>query len=43
MPQELACRVFTNGINRDSARSQVEVSGDRDLGEKVLPLTAIVG
>ena len=41
--QELAWRVFTKGIDRDSARSQIEVKGDRDLGEKVLQLTAIVG
>jgi hypothetical protein len=39
----LAWRVFTKGIDRDSARSQIEVKGDRDLGEKVLQLTAIVG
>src|SRR5580700_1793198 len=43
IPQELAWRVFTKGIDRDSARSQIEVNGDRDLGEKVLQLTAIVG
>jgi hypothetical protein len=43
MPQELAWRVFTKGMDRDSARSQIEVDGDRDLGEKVLQLTAIVG
>jgi uncharacterized protein (TIGR03083 family) len=43
IPQELAWRVFTKGIDRDSARSQSEVKGDRDLGEKVLQLTAIVG
>jgi uncharacterized protein (TIGR03083 family) len=43
MPQELAWRVFTKGIDRDSARTQIEVEGNRDLGEKVLQLTAIVG
>ena len=43
IPQELAWRLFTKGIDRDSARSQVEVNGDRDLGEKVLQLTAILG
>jgi len=41
--QELAWRVFTKGIDRDSARTQIEINGDRDLGEKVLQLTAIVG
>ncbi len=43
MPQELAWRVFTKGIDRDSARTQIEVEGNRDLGEKVLQVTAIVG
>ena len=42
-PQELAWRVFTKGINRDSAQTQIEIEGNRDLGEKVLRLTAIVG
>ena len=43
IPQELAWRVFTKGIDHDSARAQIEVQGNRDLGEKVLQLTAIVG
>lgn len=43
IPQELAWRVFTKGIDRDSARAQMEFEGNRDLGEKVLQLTAIVG
>lgn len=43
IPQELAWRVFTKGIDRDSARAHIEIDGDRDLGEKVLDLTAIVG
>jgi len=43
IPQELAWRLFTKGIDRDSARPQIEVEGNRDLGEKVLHLTAIVG
>jgi uncharacterized protein (TIGR03083 family) len=43
MPQALAWRVFTKGIDRDSARAQIEVEGNRDLGEKILDLTAIVG
>jgi len=41
--QELAWRVFTKGIDRDSAQAQIEIQGNRDLGEKVLRLTAIVG
>jgi uncharacterized protein (TIGR03083 family) len=43
MPQELAWRVFTKGIDKDSARRQIAIEGIRELGEKVLELTAIVG
>jgi uncharacterized protein (TIGR03083 family) len=43
IPQELAWRVFTKGIDRDSARAQINIEGNRDLGERVLQLTAIVG
>jgi Mycothiol maleylpyruvate isomerase N-terminal domain len=43
VPQELAWQVFTKGIDRDSARAQIRIEGDRDLGEEVLHLTAIVG
>jgi uncharacterized protein (TIGR03083 family) len=43
IPQELAWLVFTKGIDRDSARAEIEIEGNRDLGEKVLQLTAIVG
>ena len=43
VPQELAWRLFTKGIDRNSARTQLEIEGDRDLGEKILNLTAIVG
>lgn len=43
IPQELAWRVFTKGINRQSVRAQINIEGNQDLGEKVLELTAIVG
>lgn len=43
IPQALAWRHFTKGIDRDSARAQIEIDGNRELGEKVLHLTAIVG
>jgi uncharacterized protein (TIGR03083 family) len=43
VPQELAWRIFTKGIDRDSARAQITVEGNRHLGDKVLQLTAIVG
>ncbi len=43
IPHTLAWRLFTKGIDRDSARAQIEIDGSRDLGEEVLHLTAIVG
>jgi hypothetical protein len=43
IPQDLAWRVFTKGIDQESARAQIQIKGDRDLGKKVLQLTAIVG
>ena len=43
IPQALAWRVFTKGIDPDQARSQVAVSGHRDLAEQVLQLTAVIG
>lgn len=42
MPQEIAWRVFTKGIERDSARAQITIEGDPQLGSRVLTLTAIV-
>ena len=43
IPQEIAWRVFTKGIDRDSARAQIKFEGDPHLGARVLELTAIVG
>jgi uncharacterized protein (TIGR03083 family) len=43
IPQEIAWRIFTKGIGRESARSQVKVSGDSELGLHVLSMIAIVG
>jgi uncharacterized protein (TIGR03083 family) len=43
IPQEIAWRIFTKGIDRQSARAEVQIEGDRTLGEKILELTAIVG
>lgn len=42
VPQEIAWRVFTGGIPRAEAQSQVCVEGGRDLGLHVLELKAIV-
>jgi len=43
IPQEIAWRVFTKGIARDSAREQSLLEGEKSPGEAVLGLTAIVG
>jgi len=43
IPQALAWRLFTKGIDRESARAQLKIEGDPSLGVKVLSLTAIVG
>jgi hypothetical protein len=43
IPQEVAWRIFTKGIDRESAASQASITGDRDLGSHILSLVAIVG
>jgi uncharacterized protein (TIGR03083 family) len=43
IPQSIAWRLFTKGIDRDSARAQITISGDKALAEHVLQLVAIVG
>jgi uncharacterized protein (TIGR03083 family) len=43
IPQDLAWQLFTKGIDRNSARSQIRLEGDTSLGEPVLNFTAIVG
>ena len=42
IPQEIAWRIFTKGIDRDSALAQVKVSGDASLGLHVLGMISIV-
>lgn len=42
IPQEIAWRIFTKGIDRDLARKQLQIEGDQQLGNHVLDLTAIV-
>ena len=42
IPQDLAWRIFTKGIDRATAREQVQLEGDATLGEQLLHLTAIV-
>jgi uncharacterized protein (TIGR03083 family) len=43
IPQEIAWRIFTKGIDRGSAMRQVSVRGDRALGLQVLEMVSIVG
>jgi len=42
IPQEIAWRIFTKGIDRASAQSQVKVTGDPALALPVLGMVAIV-
>ena len=43
IPQSIAWRIFTKGIDRETARSQVTMSGNKALAAQVLQLVAIVG
>lgn len=42
IPEALAWRLFTRGIDRNTARAQVHIDGDPTLAEPVLQLTSIV-
>jgi uncharacterized protein (TIGR03083 family) len=43
IPQDIAWRIFTKGIDREAATAHVTVTGDRDLGSHVMSMIAIVG
>ena len=43
IPQDIAWRMFTKGIDRQTATAQVTIAGDRDLGSHIMSLIAIVG
>ena len=43
IPQDIAWRIFTKGIARESAGKHVRVTGDATLGNHVLNMVAIVG
>ncbi len=43
IPQEIAWRIFTKGIDRQNASAQISVNGDRELGMHVLSMLAIIG
>jgi uncharacterized protein (TIGR03083 family) len=42
IPQEIAWRIFTKGIDKHSARAQIGVAGDTELGLHILSMIAIV-
>ncbi|MBI3404298.1 MAG: maleylpyruvate isomerase N-terminal domain-containing protein [Acidobacteria bacterium] len=43
IPQEIAWRIFTKGIDRESARAQITVRGDPKIGLHILNMIAIIG
>jgi hypothetical protein len=43
IPQDIAWRLFTKGIDRRSAAAQASITGDRALGAHVLGMTSIIG
>jgi uncharacterized protein (TIGR03083 family) len=43
IPQEIAWRIFTRGIDPEAAKAQVTVEGDQGLGLHVLTMLSIVG
>ncbi len=43
IPQDIAWRIFTKGIEPDLAKSQVQVSGDTEMGLHILGMMSIVG
>jgi uncharacterized protein (TIGR03083 family) len=43
LPEAIAWRVFTKGMERNTAREQAAIRGDRELAEGIFALTAIVG
>lgn len=42
LDQDLAWRLFTRGVGREDARSQVHIEGDQRVGENVLELVSIM-
>lgn len=42
IPQEIAWRIFTKGMDRESALAQVKVTGDSELGLHVLCMVSMV-
>jgi hypothetical protein len=42
IPEALAWRLFTRGVDRIAAQTEIDVIGDGKLAERALSLTAIV-
>ena len=42
IPQEIAWRIFTKGIDRESGLAQVKVTGDTELGLHILQMISII-
>jgi len=43
IPQEIAWRIFTKGIDREAAKARVRVAGDAQLGLHILRMVSIIG
>jgi uncharacterized protein (TIGR03083 family) len=43
IPQEIAWRIFTKGISKQEASTQVKVNGNTDIGLHVLNMLSIIG
>jgi uncharacterized protein (TIGR03083 family) len=43
IPQEIAWRIFTKGIDRQGALAEIETSGEQEVGLHILNVRAIVG
>src|ERR1700732_21602 len=43
IPQEIAWRIFTKGIARETAEAQVHVTGDAEIALHILGMVSIVG
>jgi uncharacterized protein (TIGR03083 family) len=43
IPQEIAWRIFTKGIQRSDAEAQIRVTGNAEIGRHILGMISIVG
>jgi hypothetical protein len=43
IPQEIAWRIFTKGIDRDAAGAHLQAEGDAQIGLHILKMVSIVG